>query len=257
MAKSNKKKKSSTPERILHEGASGSFSYELTYKRIKNINLRMKCGEVYVSAPCGVSRERIREFVSQHEQRVLDTVAKQRATLEREEALRRLKETAYSDGGCFYYLGEPHRVSVSAGRSGVVREGGRLLVTLPKPDDPAAVRRTITAWISRETLAIVTRLTEECVPLFRPHVIRPTEILVRSLKSCIAKCYPGFGRMTFRRTLACLPIECVRFVVLHELCHFVHLDHSKHFYAELERHLPDHLGLKSYTYEQGEICFPL
>jgi len=35
------------------------------------------------------------------------------------------------------------------------------------------------------------------------------------------------------------PEQAVDYVVLHELCHLRHMDHSREFYALVERYMPD------------------
>lgn len=51
--------------------------------------------------------------------------------------------------------------------------------------------------------------------------------------SCTAK-----GRINLNYTLAFLPWELARLVLLHELCHTRELNHSPRFWALLERHIP-------------------
>ena len=36
------------------------------------------------------------------------------------------------------------------------------------------------------------------------------------------------------------PIEAIEYVVVHELAHTVHHDHSKAFYALIEKYMPDY-----------------
>lgn len=238
------------------EGASGSFFFELTYKKVKNINLRISGGEVRVSAPRGVSRDRVIDFVRAHEVAVLSAIARQRAASEAEERARAEREMRYADGGCFYYLGEPHLIRVTRGRVGVGRQDGTLSVTVGDPEDREAVRRALIGWISSETLSLVREICREEIPSFLPRVIEPTEISVRTVTRRLASCTPARGSMSFKRTLACLPRDCVRFVVLHELCHFIHPNHSRDFYAELARHLPNHVEMKRRTGAEGDRCFP-
>ena len=55
-------------ERVL-KGKTGTIIYTLTYKQVKNINLRINsCGEVFVSANPFVSKEMVDEFVAKKEQ---------------------------------------------------------------------------------------------------------------------------------------------------------------------------------------------
>jgi predicted metal-dependent hydrolase len=51
--------------------------------------------------------------------------------------------------------------------------------------------------------------------------------------SCSAK-----GAMSFNWRLLLAPPEILDYVVWHEACHLVHLDHSPRFWAELARHRP-------------------
>jgi len=47
------------------------------------------------------------------------------------------------------------------------------------------------------------------------------------------------GRITINKRLIAYPIAATEMVTLHELCHFVHPDHSKDFYALMQTLMPD------------------
>ncbi len=53
--------------------------------------------------------------------------------------------------------------------------------------------------------------------------------------SCSAK-----NRVSFNTLLSCTPTEFIEYVVVHELCHIKHKNHSKLFYALLKSYLPDY-----------------
>ena len=228
----------------------GSFSYELTRKKVKNINIRVSGGVICVSAPRATPRERISRFVLENEVFVRRAVAEQTARAERR------RPTSYRSGGVFYYLGVPRTLAVEKGSRGVRLEGERLFVSLPCPEDEGAVERLLGEWISRETLATVTELCRRSLGDFAPHLRELPALYVRTMKRRLGSCCPARESVTFARTLACLPPECIEYVVLHELCHFIFADHSPDFYRELGARLPNHRALKRYTSEQCDACFP-
>ena len=53
------------------------------------------------------------------------------------------------------------------------------------------------------------------------------------------------GELKFSDKLICLPQEVAECVVLHELVHLRHFDHSPRFRREMERHCPNHRELET------------
>ena len=64
--------------------------------------------------------------------------------------------------------------------------------------------------------------------------------------SCTSK-----GNLNFNCLLVCAPPEVLDYVVVHELCHRKHLNHSKAFWQAVETVLPDYKNRKNWLKEQG------
>ena len=68
--------------------------------------------------------------------------------------------------------------------------------------------------------------------------VRPTGIRITSARTRFGSC-SGKNSLCFSLYLMAYPPEAIEYVVVHELAHIRHKNHSPAFYAEVERCLPD------------------
>ena len=68
--------------------------------------------------------------------------------------------------------------------------------------------------------------------------VRYTRIAIRDTRSRWGSC-SSKGSLSFTWRLALAPRRILDYVVVHELCHLVHMDHSKRFWSLVERVRPD------------------
>lgn len=59
------------------------------------------------------------------------------------------------------------------------------------------------------------------------------------LIDCWGSCLPKKLIITLNKQLLEAPRNCIEYVVVHELCHLVHPNHSKQFYTFLTMFMPD------------------
>ena len=50
----------------------------------------------------------------------------------------------------------------------------------------------------------------------------------------------GKGNLNFNCLLMLCPLEVIDYVIIHELCHLKHQNHSKDFWNEVEKYMPDY-----------------
>jgi hypothetical protein len=127
------------------------------------------------------------------------------------------------------YLGTELRLVREPGRTRVHRRGDVLLV--PEGDHRPALER----WYRRMAKAeIAPRLDEAVAELGTAY----TALTVRNQKTRWGSC-SSTGAMSFNWRLLLAPDEeILDYVVWHEACHLLVMDHSPRFWALVERHMP-------------------
>ena len=145
----------------------------------------------------------------------------------------------YVSGESFWYLGRHYRLKVSEGeREWVKLTRGYLEVTTPNKANTAYVQAQVEAWLRRQAQRHFHERVAALLPRFKPLALPEPELAVRAMKSRWGSC-TGKGKITLNLHLMRAPKPCVDYVVVHELCHLVELNHGKGFYALMDRVMPD------------------
>ena len=75
-------------------------------------------------------------------------------------------------------------------------------------------------------------------------------ITVRCQKTRWGSC-SSQGNLNFNCLLMLTPPQIQDYVVIHELCHRKHMDHSPEFWAEVQQHCPDYRDCRKWLKENG------
>ena len=95
------------------------------------------------------------------------------------------------------------------------------------------------------------RILPERVAFFAPQVgVTAGSISVRTQKTRWGSCSKA-GNLSFNALLTQAPPEVLDAIVVHELCHVKHMNHSADFYREVRRVLPDYDRRMRWLKEHG------
>ncbi|MEZ8145285.1 M48 family metallopeptidase [Enterovibrio norvegicus] len=199
-------------------------------RRKKSATIKVEDGAVSVVVPKELTLEKIYLLV---EAKHLWIVEKLAIHADAQPA----REKEYVSGEAFPYLGRNYRLKVQQGDYTPVKlNQGRLVVTIPEDiNKPHFTRNALVRWYKRNA----ERKIREKVKRYEKIVGVDTGVIrIKSFKSRWGSCTP-YGDLEFNWLIVLAPNRIVDYVVVHELCHLKHHDHSPQFWKEVERVMPD------------------
>jgi predicted metal-dependent hydrolase len=169
-------------------------------------------------------------------------VAELRPWIERRlAAVRAARERLAIPAGHVPYLGSHLALAPEAGRVRAHRRGDVLHV----PDDDA--RPAIERWYRRAARdEIAPRLDAAVAALGK----RYEKLTIRGQRTRWGSCSTT-GAMSFNWRLLLAPAPVLDYVVWHEACHLVVMDHSRRYWALLERHRPGYREPQRWLRDNG------
>lgn len=193
---------------------------------MKNLRLRIKeDGNIYVSAPYGVSKAVIDSFVESRS----EWIAEQRSKL----CHREPPKTELNDGDVITVLGREYVVTAVSGEGDVFIEGRMLTVPVSDMENTVELEQAVLGYMA----ALCRRVCSEAVFMYlRISGYRGERISLqfKLLKSRWGSYNRRDNTITFNLALCKLPERFIKYVAAHEVTHiFVH-NHSEEFYRKGE-----------------------
>jgi len=197
-------------------------------------------GSVTVRAPRRASRKAIEAFVADK----ADWIAHKQARAKVLAAERRALEKTYREGETHLYLGQayPLRRPAGAGKRVAFDEHA---FSLPAdcPEPAAAFER----WYRRAARAL---LQERVAVLAATHGYTVKRVRITGARTRWGSC-SSTGSLNFSWRLVQAPPDVVDYVVVHELVHLEHPNHSKVFWRRVAELCPDYAAQRAWLRTHG------
>lgn len=156
----------------------------------------------------------------------------------------------FKNGEGFLYLGRAYRLRlVSDQEEPLQLKNGRF--TLNRALVEAGDLETAKAAFRDFYIAKGLERLDERMAYYAPKVgVSPTGLAVRELGHRWASCSPR-GKLAFHWKCMMAPQTIIDYIVVHELCHFHHPDHTDAFWNEVDKVLPDFRERKEWLRTHG------
>jgi predicted metal-dependent hydrolase len=227
------------PEYIQQQG----FVAEIVRTdRIKSADIRVEEGAVSVVVPKQLSEDKITQLLKAKRKWI-----KEKITLHQEANPVSTKQ--YVSGESFSYLGRNYRLKViDATFEPVKLIQGRLVISVPSGQEQAhMVRNALVRWYKHHAEL---KLNEKVKRLSVAVGVEPTGVGIKTFKSRWGSC-SAKGKIDINWKIIMAPNRIVDYVVVHELCHLIHYDHSPKFWREVDRVMPSYLESKDWLKVNG------
>ena len=236
-----------------------STTIEVTIKRSKRTTACLRIqpdGTIEVRGPRLMSDAFVRNFVEAK----AEWIIQKRKEIAVQQSKKRTH--SYESGDVFLYLGQEYVLTLlAAGRKRVELVGdGAKVQDLPEDHmyqrrlilhttsfEAKNIEKHIKEWYKKQATEYITRRVE----FFTAQIPGKYEgITMENRKGRWGSC-SSTKELTFNWRLILAPPEIIDYVVVHELCHLKHMDHSPAYWRAVGNILPDYKARREWLKENG------
>jgi predicted metal-dependent hydrolase len=215
------------------EFGSKKIEFTLTYQDRKSLGIKVNPDTtVHVSAPENRSEEEILKKLKSRAPWILKQIdhfnSFRPATPPRR----------FLSGETHLYLGRQYRLKVVQDNGNTVKAYRGQLFIYSSNTSAKALEKKLYQWYREKAVGVFDELLEETLPKFKKYSISKPAITIQTMSKRWGSC-TSEGKLILNLELIKAPKGCIQYVLIHELCHLVHHNHTKEFFELQNRVMPD------------------
>ena len=216
------------------------MEYIVTKKKIKNFIIRVYPNlKIAVSVPLYASNEDIENFIQSKKEWIETTLKKIRMA---KESQKNLKKSS------IIILGKEIEKKIIQSDLERIRLTETSLYIYSKNIDDTEIEKKLLEWKFEKLKAILDQYLDKYIKLLE---ITINYYHIKKLTSAWGIYHKRENYISFNFDLIEKELDCIEYVVLHELCHIFYMNHQKEFWNLVEKYMPDYKikrkKLKTYT----------
>ena len=222
-----------------------------SYKSSKYLKMYFKADVLCVSKPKYVSMKNTMDFIKENE----DYIYKKYTAISKNKEFKLKK---WESGETFSYKGEKYAIESEDTNEYKIQikfDEKNKAIHLSYPVELDEIERK--AYIDKGIKKILKNNTEFILEDNVPYWSKITNIPYKQFKgndttSKFGSCIPSTKIMHFSSRLIMLPEDKIDAIVVHELCHIVHPNHSKDFYNLVKKYIPNYDEINKWLKKNGK-----
>lgn len=217
-----------------HTFENQTIDFQLTYKKRKTMGIYIDVyGNVELRVPRDTSDQGIADLLESKWSWIV------RKQTEMKERTKGFKEKTYQEGEEFLYLGKHYPITIqedgASKKASIIFEEDILKITVPIRDEEL-LKKLMTKFYKQQCK----RLVETRIRVYQSNFkVKPKSIKINGNKKNWGTCNT-LRELTFNWKLAMAPLDVIDYVVIHEMCHMVHMNHDRSFWRLVGKYMPDY-----------------
>ena len=200
---------------------SKQIDFQLEYSDRKSLGITVKPDfSVLVKAPFDTSLERVKEKL----RKKAPWIIRQQSFF----LYFHPKNSArkYISGETHLYLGRQYRLRIIQNNFESVKLKGKYIEATV--NDKSSAEHLVGEWYLQNAKLKLRTIAQPLIDNFKKYNIEPSSIVLRDMPTRWGSCTPK-GKIILNPKLIKAPKGCIEYVIIHELCHLVHHDHTQKF----------------------------
>lgn len=222
----------------MHTLTIGNLTIDIVKKEIKNIHLSVypPHGKVRVSAPLHMELDMIRLYI-------ISRLAWIRKHQKKMQGQSREAKRDYLSNESHYYLGKRYLLNVNAESSvnSVRLLHRQIQLNIRANADREKKKDVLDTWYRKQLKTIVQQKITKWEPIM---TVKVNEFGIKKMKTKWGTCNREAGRIWINLELAKKPIQCIEYIVVHEMVHFLERNHTDLFVTLMNNYLPNWREIK-------------
>lgn len=211
-------------------GSEIRYEFKRSHRRSVSAHIR-RDGVIEVKAPLLYRESDMLAFLNQHRRWIFNHFDRLQNTDS--------QQKKYISGEIHHYLGEKYTLKVvESNKNSVFIESNSLIINSKYPENPKYLEIQLNKWYRNQAKTVFSNLLPPIIEKFRKYNVAPAKMSIRDMRSRWGSCSRK-GNISLNLQLIKLNENCIRQVMIHEMCHLVYFNHQAGFHALMDEMMPD------------------
>ena len=200
---------------------SKTINFRLEYSVRKSLGITVTPEmEVLVKAPNDTCMEKVKEKI----RKKAPWIIKQQSFFLSFQP--KTPQRKYISGETHLYLGRQYRLLIQIGKEEFVKLQGKFIIV--ETTEKAGVKNLLNNWYLQNARIKLPLIASPFIDRFKKYKVEPSSFVLREMPTRWGSC-TSKGKIILNPELIKAPKGCIEYVIIHELCHLIHHDHTQKF----------------------------